>query len=778
MTRSHLAAAVASLLVFATCGEDGTGPGGTDTTPAALSKTAGDNQTGTVGAALASELAVKVSNAGGAALNGVSVAWAVASGGGSVSPASSSTDASGIAKSTWTLGTAAGSNTATATVSGLAPVSFTAAGTADRAASIVLTPDSLRFDALGDSARLQASVADRFGNAVTTTVGWSSSDSTIASIDAQGLVRSRKEGQATVTATADTARRQARVTVTQTIASITVSPERDTINAIGYTRQLTAALLDRNGHAIAGSATRPTWASLDTATVSVDTTGKVSARAKGDARVEASAASKADTALIHVRQIVASVSVSPATKSLLVGDTTRLSAAAADSNSQAITDARFTWTSSNASVAEVDTTGKVTGKARGSADISAETSGKSAKAAISVQGFVLVDSVVVGGSGGFFGGAVSSDFSLIAIGPFTQDASSSPLLRFYNASGQLLATHNVLAGGGGGTRAGTWAVAMTRDGSKTVVGSDDENLYIFSGTSLAASGRPIPGNFQIRGVAISDNGRWAGAGGGRFTLHDLTAADPIAPVFVDSATDQLRAVDFSSNNRYVAYGGQRGQDTGNAATLMGIYDLERRQRVFHDSIPCGCNNAELRMLSISSDGNRIVAGDWADRLHYYVRADTTGTWQRVQTITIGSRVYWTDMSADNSVAIVATQSNGLRLYSLGATSLALLWTRGEPNTPAIEPPMDGGQRTVSITPDGRHIAAGTRGGGGGGGQLYVFDRTGRVVLSWRTYAVLSGGIWLAANGADPEVWFNRTSDDGTKAVFASWSGIAYFFRVE
>ncbi|MBI4543791.1 MAG: hypothetical protein HY703_01185 [Gemmatimonadetes bacterium] len=128
-------------------------------------------------------------------------------------------------------------------------------------------------------------------------------------------------------------------------------------------------------------------------------------------------------------------------------------------------------------------------------------------------------------------------------------------------------------------------------------------------------------------------------------------------------------MDFSTDGRYVAYGGQTRPAGASPITILGIYDLARRQRVQQDSIVCkDCSDGELRHLSISSDGNRIIAGDWGQRVHYYVRSDTTSRWQRVQSLDVGSRVYWTDMSADNSLAVVGMQGTDVRLYSLGTSS--------------------------------------------------------------------------------------------------------------
>lgn len=93
--------------------------------PAAIVKVSGDAQTGVESAALPNPIKVKVTNGLGAAMSGVSVAFA-AQNGGSVSAAAVNTNAAGEAQVTWTLGAGTGGQTATATVTGLTPVTFTA----------------------------------------------------------------------------------------------------------------------------------------------------------------------------------------------------------------------------------------------------------------------------------------------------------------------------------------------------------------------------------------------------------------------------------------------------------------------------------------------------------------------------------------------------------------------------------------------------------------------------------------------------------------------------
>ena len=89
----------------------------------------GDNQSGPVGSALASPFVVNVLDANDNPVQGTTVDFAVTQGGGALSVVSGVTDATGQAQVTLTLGTTAGQNQATATVTGLSTVTFTATGT-------------------------------------------------------------------------------------------------------------------------------------------------------------------------------------------------------------------------------------------------------------------------------------------------------------------------------------------------------------------------------------------------------------------------------------------------------------------------------------------------------------------------------------------------------------------------------------------------------------------------------------------------------------------------
>src|SRR5947209_10312717 len=133
-------------LSFTATGLTGVTSGGVTVTAGTATQVAvnaGNTQTATVGTAVLIPPSVIVKDASGNPVAGVAVTFAVATGGGTVSPTTAVlTNVSGIAAVTsWTLGTAAGPHTLTATATGLtgSPVTFTATGVAGAATQLALT---------------------------------------------------------------------------------------------------------------------------------------------------------------------------------------------------------------------------------------------------------------------------------------------------------------------------------------------------------------------------------------------------------------------------------------------------------------------------------------------------------------------------------------------------------------------------------------------------------------------------------------------------------------
>ncbi|MEO8139086.1 MAG: hypothetical protein ABI742_05540, partial [Gemmatimonadota bacterium] len=206
---------------------------GTAAAPATVTANSAVTQNAVVNALVAAPPSVLVQDAGNLPLAGVSVTFAVASGGGSVTGAAQTTNASGIATITnWRVGQTVGANTVTATVTGLPAVTFTATGTPT--AILTLVKDS--GDAQTDSSLkalpipLVVQAQDSFSNVVPgATVNWVVTDGSVApasgTTDALGRARTvwtLGAAQATPTATASIGAAQAIFTATTLFGQPTI----------------------------------------------------------------------------------------------------------------------------------------------------------------------------------------------------------------------------------------------------------------------------------------------------------------------------------------------------------------------------------------------------------------------------------------------------------------------------------------------------------------------------------------------------------------------------
>ncbi len=154
----------------------------------------------------------------------------------------------------------------------------------------------------------------------------------------------------------------------------------------GDTFRLSATVRNSAGAVIAAPVT---WASSAPDRVSVNAQGLVSAQSAGTATVTATAGTAVAQAAITVSapvnpNIPDSVIVSPTARTMVVGDTARVTASVRNAAGQVI-DVPVTWSTSDAARATVNAQGLVTAVAAGSASIVATAGGKSARVAVTVN---------------------------------------------------------------------------------------------------------------------------------------------------------------------------------------------------------------------------------------------------------------------------------------------------------------------------------------------------------------------------------------------------------
>ena len=167
------------------------------------------------------------------------------------------------------------------------------------------------------------------------------------------------------------------------VASVEVSPPTSS-KQVGETVQLSATVKDATGNILSGQSV--TWSSSATAVATVSAGGLVTANAIGSTTISASAGGKTGNASITVLpEPIASITLSTANDTLLVGETLQLNATLRDQQGNVVT-RNVTWTSNSPTVASVNGQGLVTAVGDGITTITATADARSANATIRVFG--------------------------------------------------------------------------------------------------------------------------------------------------------------------------------------------------------------------------------------------------------------------------------------------------------------------------------------------------------------------------------------------------------
>ena len=245
----------------------------------------------------------------------------------------------------------------------------------------------------GTTRQLRATVRDAAGNVLTdSSVTWSSNKPDTVSVSATGLLTAVTVGRAVITASVNASVKAVLPvkSIPGPATSVTIVPSTATV-AAGDTVILTAMAHDANGFQ-----TYVYWSSSATSVATVNYLGMVIGVSQGSATITAARDSAKDTALVTVTPPVpvASVSVTPAADTLVVGGSVQLSATDRDATNRVI-DRPNTWTTDNDGVATVDGSGKVTAVSPGVTTVTATSEGVSGHADITVITLTF-NSVTVG----------------------------------------------------------------------------------------------------------------------------------------------------------------------------------------------------------------------------------------------------------------------------------------------------------------------------------------------------------------------------------------------
>ena len=244
--------------------------------------------------------------------------------------------------------------------------------------SVTLDKETLSLK-IGETYSLTATVLP--DKAANKNVSWSSSDTSVATVDSNGKVTAIGVGSARITVITEDGGKKASCSVSVNPISVTgVSLNKTSMTLlIGGTEKLTATVSPSNA-----TDKNVTWSSSNTNIATVDSNGNVSAINVGTAiiTVKTEDGGKTATCSVTVNPVaVTNVSLNQTSLTMTVGDTQTLTATVSPSNA---TDKSVTWSSSNTSVATVNSSGLVTAKAAGTATITVTTNDGGKKATCSV----------------------------------------------------------------------------------------------------------------------------------------------------------------------------------------------------------------------------------------------------------------------------------------------------------------------------------------------------------------------------------------------------------
>jgi len=219
-------------------------------------------------------------------------------------------------------------------------------------------------------------------NANRSSLRWSSSNTTIATVDSNGVVTGVKAGSVKITVTnaEGTISAECNMTVrvdTRPVRSISISSRAITLNA-GATRTLSISYTPSNA-TIKGV----NWSSNSSAIARVEPDGKIIAVSGGTATITARSDSGAFLAqcVVTVRVPVTAVSLSESAITLRVGETYQLDPILTPTNATP-TNTRYSTRSST--IAAVSDTGLITARRTGTTTITVNVDGKTTTCSVRV----------------------------------------------------------------------------------------------------------------------------------------------------------------------------------------------------------------------------------------------------------------------------------------------------------------------------------------------------------------------------------------------------------
>jgi uncharacterized protein YjdB len=415
------------------------------------------------------------------------------------------TDAAGVQQSStvaWmslngTIATVSSNGMVTGLAAGQVGVVATIGSVADtarivvRAGELVVEPNAVITD-VGE--QLQFSATTRSGASTAASglgLTWTSSDTTIARVDAGGTVTMIGAGDVTLLATSGSQTGSAVVTVRQKdVGSVRITPTSSSINT-GTTELLTVTAYDDAGRTMALPGNTK-WSSSNSTALTVDDNGLATGKSAGSSVVTVRVGPKSATASVNVLPVpVATVTLTLGASTLDAGQTTSATAKLTDAAGNTLTGRTVAYQSSNPAFVTVNSSGIVTAIAKGSVTITAISEGKTGSAPLTVAAKTVASvtvspnpaSATVGQTAQLSAVAADAQGAAMTGRTFTW-ASSAPTIATVNASGLVTAV-----------APGSASITATADG---ITGQSAFNVTAITAASVTVT--PTTSSVQVSGT--------------------------------------------------------------------------------------------------------------------------------------------------------------------------------------------------------------------------------------------------------------------------------------
>ncbi|MBQ7862017.1 MAG: Ig-like domain-containing protein [Clostridia bacterium] len=370
---------------------------------------------------------------------------------------------------------------------------------------ITLDATSVSLQA-GKSKTLTAKVSP--STATFTKVNWSSSNTKVATVDANGVVKALAGGSAVITAKSldGNATATCKINVTQPATGVTVTSPYNFVR-IGKIMALKATVVPATA-----TNKKLTWTSSDTKRATVNADGVVTGISQGYVNITAKTANGfTATCKILVVKSVTGIKLDKTSITMNVGKATTITPTISPADATVKT---VNWSSDNNDVATVDSTGKVTAKGQGHATITARTTDGAFTATSSVLVIKPVTSVTLNKTSAYLNlGAsmslvpkiVPSDATIQSVTWTSSDPSVATVSSTGLVKGLKKGTTIITCRTNNGGKTATCTISVVKRVTGITLNKSDEILYLGKTLSLVSTVYPVDASVKTVTYHSSNN---------------------------------------------------------------------------------------------------------------------------------------------------------------------------------------------------------------------------------------------------------------------------------